>query len=108
MTKKNKEKRYHLITFYTPVICPVDYELSFGGIMARIVDIGDDFYFLKTFFRDKKGELNTYNMFIPYTNIAGMAELKEGSEKFEPEEDLDDEEATGNVISLDRRKEKDE
>lgn len=113
MTKKTKEKKYHLITFYTPVISPTDYELSFAGIMARIIEIGDDFYFLKTFFKDKNGNLNTFDMYIPYTNIAGMTELKEGSDRFEPEEDSDDEqgqiESNGNVINLIyKKREKDE
>jgi|GEM_PF-6680697 len=104
---KKKEKIYHLITFYTPVISPVDYDLSFSGITARIIDIGDDFYFLTAFFMDRSGKLNAFNMYIPYTNIAGMAELKESSEKFEPEEEKDSgkEEFTGNVINLDRRRE---
>lgn len=110
MSQKNKEKRYHLITFYTPVICPIDFELSFAGIMARIIEIGDDFYFLKTFFKDKDGKINTFNMFIPYANIAGMTELKEGSDKFEPEDKEakeEDDETSDNVISLDRRKNED-
>jgi hypothetical protein len=102
MSQKKREKKYHLITFYTPIISPVDYELSFAGIMARIVEIGDNFYFLKTFFKDKNGNYNSFNMYIPYVNIAGMTELKESSEKFEPEDDEDgeDSEKPNNVINF--------
>lgn len=109
MTKKTEEKVYHLVTFYTPIISPTDYELSFAGIMGRIIEIGDDFYFLKTFFKDKGGNFQSFNMYIPYTNIAGMTELKESSDKFEPEEVKEEgqEESTDNVISLiSKKKEK--
>ena len=105
----NKRTQYYLVTFHTPIIDSFDFENAFAGIIARIEEVGEDFYLLKAFFKTKNNGNQSTHIYVPYANIAGMAEIKE-IEKVPLDEEEEDEDVKkpDNIIDFARLRKREE